>query len=46
MAGAAEAISLGAQAMAAPQLALAVQRFDEMVQATRTLCAAEGLIGE
>ncbi|WP_088280296.1 ATP-binding protein [Ideonella sp. A 288] len=37
-------LSSEAHAMAAPQLALAVQRFDEMVQATRALCAAEGLL--
>ena len=45
LAEAAAQISGGAQAMAAPQLALAVQRFDEMLQATRSLCAAEGLTG-
>ena len=43
LADAAAQISGGAQAMAAPQLALAVQRFDETVQATRSLCATEGL---
>ncbi len=43
LADAAAHISSGAQAMAAPQLALAVQRFDETLQATRSLCAAEGL---
>jgi CheY-like chemotaxis protein len=46
LADAAATLSAEAHAMAAPQLALAVQRFDEMVRATRSLCAAEGLIGE
>ena len=46
LADAAATISGQAHAMAAPQLALAVQRFDELVQATRSLCIAEGLIGE
>ena len=43
LAEAAATISADAQAMAAPQLALAVQRFDELVQATHAMCQAEGL---
>ena len=46
LADAAAQISAGAQAMAAPQLALAVQRFDETLQATRSLCATEGLTNQ
>ena len=46
LAGAAATLSSEAQAMGAAQLALAVQRFAELVQATRALCAAEGLIVE
>ena len=44
LAEAAATLSTEAHTMAASQLALAVQRFDELVQATRSLCVAEGLI--
>lgn len=44
LADAAATLSRDAGALGAPQLALAVQRFEELVSATRSLCAAEGLV--
>ena len=43
LADAADALSRADDHAPAPQLALAVQRFDELVEATQALCAAEGL---
>ncbi|MBI5259942.1 MAG: response regulator [Burkholderiales bacterium] len=46
LAQAATTLSRDAGGLGAAQLALAVQRFEELVGATRSLCAAEGLINE
>ena len=43
LADAADVLSRTNDHAPAPQLALAVQRFDELVEATQALCAAEGL---
>ncbi len=45
MAEAAATLSAEAQAMAPPQLALAVLRFEELIQATHDLCQTEGMLG-
>ena len=44
LADAASLLSREAGTLAAAQLALAVQRFEEVTQATRALCAGEGLL--
>ena len=44
LAGAADLLSRASDDGPAPQLALAVQRFDELVEATQALCAADGLV--
>ncbi len=44
LADAADTLSQAGDDLPAPQLALAVQRFDELVEATQALCAAEGLV--
>ena len=44
LADAASLLSREAGTLAAAQLALAVQRFEEVTQATRALCAGEGLV--
>ena len=46
LAEAASQLSREPKSLSAPQIALAVQRFEETVNATRTLCVAEGLIGD
>ena len=46
LAEAAGALSRDGADWPAPRLALAVQRFDELVAATRDLCAAEGLVAD
>jgi signal transduction histidine kinase/CheY-like chemotaxis protein len=45
LAEAAAGLNRDAGSLGAAQLALAVQRFEELVEATRQVCAAEGLIG-
>jgi len=45
LATAATLLDREAAALAAPQLALAVQRFEEVTTATRALCRDEGLLG-
>nr|WP_246312280.1 ATP-binding protein [Aquabacterium terrae] len=44
LAEAAATLNRDASTLGAPQLALAVQRFEELAQATRRLCAAEGIV--
>ena len=44
LADAASLLSRDAGTLAAAQLALAVQRFEEVTQATRALCAGEGMV--
>ncbi len=46
LADAAATLSREGGTLSAAQLALAVQRYEELVAATRSLCAAEGLMGE
>ena len=46
LAEAAAVLSRGAGTLAAAHLALAVQRFEEVTLATRTLCVGEGLVGD
>ena len=45
LATAATQLDREAATLAAPQLALAVQRFEELTAATRALCRSEGLLG-
>ena len=44
LADAATQLERDANKLAAPQLALAVQRFEELTAATRALCRGEGLL--
>ncbi|HSW09041.1 ATP-binding protein [Aquabacterium sp.] len=46
LADAAATLNRDGSTLSAAQLALAVQRYEELVNATRSLCAAEGLISE
>jgi signal transduction histidine kinase/CheY-like chemotaxis protein len=46
LADAAATLNRDSDTLSAAQLALAVQRFEELVSATRSLCAAEGLTSE
>ena len=45
LAEAAAALNRDAATLGPAQLALAVQRYEELVEATRAVCAAEGLTG-